>query len=326
MKSKRCDTFSYDEAKHLAFEGDAGQRRRVAEAVNIPPEILYKLAFDAVGSVRAAAAANPDVPDKALPDLAGDNDDSVRAATCETVIERVRDSLGTLAAPVQDALRRLVVDPVVSIRQRLSEGLSDSPHTPPDIAEALARDEEASVAIPMLHGSPVLSDTVLIEIVHETDDAHRREAIISRAHLSGDIIDAIVIEDTPMPLLNLAPSPSRLSQQQQRAWDLYTRQELSESIMAEAIQQRDRLFIISALALLTQTREGKVKKMFALQGGKAITALAWKAGLSASIAYQLQVLIAGIAHRQALAPRHGDYALSPSELEWQLELFDSLVA
>ncbi len=63
-----------------------------------------------------------------------------------------------------------------------------------------------------------------------------------------------------------------------------------------------------------------VRKILASGSAKAITALAWKANYSMELAVALQAGPGGIAPDQVLKPLDGDYPLSESDMEWQLEL------
>jgi len=55
---------------------------------------------------------------------------------------------------------------------------------------------------------------------------------------------------------------------------------------------------------------------------KAVVALAWKAGLSASQAQYLQTQVGGISQQAALGPTlNGDYPMPRADMEWQLGLY-----
>jgi uncharacterized protein (DUF2336 family) len=63
-----------------------------------------------------------------------------------------------------------------------------------------------------------------------------------------------------------------------------------------------------------------VRKILASASAKAITALAWKAKYSMTLAVALQTGPGRIAPDQVLMSRDGDYPLAESDMEWQLEL------
>ena len=58
---------------------------------------------------------------------------------------------------------------------------------------------------------------------------------------------------------------------------------------------------------------------------KGQTALVWRAGLTMAFATKLQLHIGGIPPQQVIKPSaQGDFPLSREDMEWQLELFESL--
>ena len=63
-----------------------------------------------------------------------------------------------------------------------------------------------------------------------------------------------------------------------------------------------------------------VEKAATLQNGKALVALAWKAGFSMALAVRLQTQLAGIPPSGVLAEVEGrDWPLSQDEMDWQIE-------
>ncbi|MGY6627508.1 MAG: DUF2336 domain-containing protein [Oceanicaulis sp.] len=81
-----------------------------------------------------------------------------------------------------EIVRVLARDAAELVRRALSVTLQRSPHLPPDVARQLAADVD-SIAIPVIAGSPVLSDDDLIDIVR-SGAARRQVAVAAREHLS----------------------------------------------------------------------------------------------------------------------------------------------
>lgn len=95
-----------------------------------------------------------------------------------------------------------------------------------------------------------------------------------------------------------------------------------EEAIAAAIARGDHRAVTGALARDSALPRVQVERMLQSQSAKGITALAWKAGLPARLAVQLQLRIAGIAPHATLKPREGVlYPLSEEEMTWQLEFF-----
>ena len=96
----------------------------------------------------------------------------------------------------------------------------------------------------------------------------------------------------------------------------------TEEQVWDALSWGDHGFVRKALARLARIPAGTVAHILETQSPRAVTALAWRAGLSMRCARQLQVKGAGIHPRQALNARMGtEYPLSEAEMRWQLDFF-----
>ena len=82
--------------------------------------------------------------------------------------------------------------------------------------------------------------------------------------------------------------------------------------------------LIAGLAVKTGLPVRTVLHIVAAQSARALCALAWKAGLSAGFAHDLQLRLGSVAAHSAMAPAPGGgYALEEAEMEWQLTMFGS---
>jgi uncharacterized protein (DUF2336 family) len=89
----------------------------------------------------------------------------------------------------------------------------------------------------------------------------------------------------------------------------------------EAINKGDQRFVRAALAAKAKVPPVKVDTILGSRSGKAITALAWKAGFSMRTAVLVQLRVAGIAPDKVLNARDGiDFPLSVQELEAHFRL------
>ena len=88
-----------------------------------------------------------------------------------------------------EILRIMAADAAELVRRALAETLRSSPHVPRDVALRLARDVE-SIALPMLHYSPVFTDDDLAEIVRRGGPV-RQLAIAQRPTLSRKVTAAL---------------------------------------------------------------------------------------------------------------------------------------
>lgn len=107
----------------------------------------------------------------------------------------------------------------------------------------------------------------------------------------------------------------------QKAARLKAEGRLDEAVIWDALSWGDKSFVREALALKADLSPDLVQRIIDTQSARAITALAWRAGLSMRCARLLQ-LKSGLPPTKLLNARHGtDYPMSEAELRWQLELF-----
>lgn len=116
--------------------------------------------------------------------LTNRGDDEARALAARKVCARyaapgLSEEERVLGAEIVRVLAR---DAAELVRRALSVTLQRSPHLPPDVARQLAADVD-SIAIPVIAGSPVLTDDDLIDIVR-SGAARRQVAVATRERLS----------------------------------------------------------------------------------------------------------------------------------------------
>lgn len=81
--------------------------------------------------------------------------------------------------------------------------------------------------------------------------------------------------------------------------------------------------LIAGLSVLSDLTLRTVLHIVAAQSGRAMCALAWKAGLSAAFAQELQLRLASVPIEATIAPAPGGgYLLDAEEMLWSLAMFD----
>ncbi len=111
----------------------------------------------------------------------------------------------------------------------------------------------------------------------------------------------------------------------ERAKRMLSKGELDDEGLLRALNGGDRDLVRHGLALRADLPLSLIDHILAAHSAKGVTALAWKAGCSMRFAKQLQIRMGGIPPSQVLNPRAGtDYPLSESEMDWQIEFFQSL--
>ena len=103
----------------------------------------------------------------------------------ETVRSEVSVSL------FQDVVSQLLDEVDTDGRATFSRTVASCEQTPPELAERLAREDDVSVAGPILRASPVLSDAILADIASSKSQAHLHE-ISRRDQLAAAVTDVIV--------------------------------------------------------------------------------------------------------------------------------------
>ncbi len=107
-----------------------------------------------------------------------------------------------------------------------------------------------------------------------------------------------------------------------RAKRLHAKGELTEEVVSRAVGSGDRALASAALAVLADLSPEVVGGIIASRSPKAVTALAWKAGLGMRLAMQMQLRLAHVPPNGVLHARDGvDFPLSAEDMMWQIEFY-----
>ena len=97
---------------------------------------------------------------------------------------------------------------------------------------------------------------------------------------------------------------------------------LDDELICRELDEGGRDFVKQGLALKAELPLSVVARILGSGSAKAVTALAWRAGLGMRTAMRLQSGLARIPPREVVNARDGvDYPLAPDEMDWQLEYF-----
>lgn len=106
------------------------------------------------------------------------------------------------------------------------------------------------------------------------------------------------------------------------AHDLFDRGMLDDAMVEDCIETNRRELLLQALALMADLAVPAVRRIVGSKSGRAVTALAWRAGLAMRTAFRLQTEFALVSPSQLVPAKNGtDYPMDASELEWQLGYF-----
>lgn len=187
---------SESQAKADARHRDPARRRRVAADSQVAPELLYYLARDVSPVVRLAVAQNPRTPRQADLMLAVDEQAEIRTAIARKVTGQLgsmpRDDRAQIWQLTLSLLEALARDDLSGVRQLVAESARDLARLPPALACTLARDREASVAVPALGYPGRLADQELVEVVVGAHDQRIIGAVARRPSIGAIVSDAVV--------------------------------------------------------------------------------------------------------------------------------------
>ena len=107
-----------------------------------------------------------------------------------------------------------------------------------------------------------------------------------------------------------------------RAKRLAREGKLTETVIADALTDGDRVFVLAALGELVGVPAAVIERVMATHSARAVTSLVWRAGLSMRFARQAQMRLAQVPPKDVLNPRDGSqYPLGERDMRWQLEFF-----
>lgn len=108
----------------------------------------------------------------------------------------------------------------------------------------------------------------------------------------------------------------------ERARTMFAAGEIDDEVICSELADGQRDFVIIALALKSELALAAVRRILDSASAKAVTALAWKAGLQMRTAMQIQIKLAHVPHGSMVNARRGvDYPMDEAELTWHIEYF-----
>jgi uncharacterized protein (DUF2336 family) len=302
-------------------------------------EVLEKLADDQLPRVRRIVAEeirySPDVPRHLVLKLAHD----VELVVCAPVLEYspllndhdLKEIIAT--SQVSGALA------AIARRTEVSEEVSDAISATLDVPAVAALLANTSAQIREETLDSILDNAAEIEAWHKpvslrpglSERAMRRIA----GFVAASLVDIMVArnklpEEVARSILRSARERIRddglpddeAENQLAEAEALFKAGKLDDEVILDALKAGRRDFIRLALSLMAGLPGAVVDKIIGTRSGKAVTALAWKAGLAMRTAYRLQTDFARVPHPDLVNARGGfDYPLSEADMDWQLSFF-----
>ncbi len=305
--------------------------------------ILEKLADDHLPRVRQIIAEEirlaDNVPKRISLRLANDLENVVRAPILEySPLLSDDDLLQIMASGIVDG----AMTPIAK-RQHVSEQVSDV---------IVASLDVSAVASLLANKNAQIREETLDAIIDQAEDIHRwHKPIVMRPELplravrrvagfvASSLLNILLTRDD----LDLDKDTTEFLKKTIRARisteELLTREEgpvpgvsakqaldagcLDDADITAAASANRGEFVIEALALKSKVPELLVRRIMDARSGKAITALAWKAGLSMRTALEVQKTVGHVSRPDLVLARNGtDYPMDAEEMRWHLQYFD----
>jgi len=300
----------------LAIDAAEKVRRRLAEAIKnadgVPPDVVRRvievLARDTAHEVAVPVLEHsPMLSDDFLVGIveAPANTGAVTAVSRRRgVSSRVSDAIASSGD--DSAITALLANESAQIREATLDRLIDmAPEKPGWHAPLVAR--------PKLSAGHVgkLARFVAMALVEE---------LRSRTDLDEEA--SARLTEVMSRRIEEAGGRSPAGAERGRALSMHSDGELDELSLSEALTGGRRAFVMAALSVRSGLPEPVVHSMMSSGSAKAITALAWRAGMTMEFAEQLQLRLAYIEPRDVLRAAYGTrFPLDDEQLDWQVQMY-----
>ena len=300
----------------LAVDAAEKVRRRLAEAIkdadNAPPEVIRRV-IEVLARDTAHEVAGPVLEHSPLLSddfLIGAVEAPANAGAVTSISRRrgvsSRVSDAVAASGDDGAIAALLANESAQIREATLDRLIDmAPEKPGWHAPLVAR--------PKLSAGHVgkLARFVAMALVEE---------LRSRTDLDEDA--SARLAEAMSRRIEEAGGRSPAGAERGRALSMHSEGELDELSLSEALTAGRRAFVMAALSVRSGLPEPVVHSMMSSGSAKAVTALAWRAGMTMEFAEQLQLRLAYIEPRDVLRASYGTrFPLDDEQLDWQVRMY-----
>ncbi|MCR4378698.1 MAG: DUF2336 domain-containing protein [Rhodospirillales bacterium] len=303
---------TYEALEKLARDQAVKVRQVVAETLqdmaDAPPEVIRRLAEDTELVVCAPVLENlPVLTDRDLIQIINLNpvDGAISAISQrKTLPDEVMEEI--FASNDIAAVATLLGNSSVSIKENLLERICDKSRTVKSLQE------------PMIH-RPQLPKAVALRLADFVAD-HLIKALLNRKDLDPAIADAVRQEVSTR--LDIAAEEEAAAEHEApyaKAKRLHGEGRLEPQMVNSALKAGQREYAMAALAVLANVSMRTVETVSSAGSAKGLVALSWKAGLESSVSVTVQQRLGRVQPKNIIQPKNGEYSMSSSEMEWQLE-------
>ena len=310
-QSERLQEITFEILAILAQDQLPRVRRIIAEeikhATHAPKPLVAKLAQDVELIVAAPILEfSPLLNDSDLLEIihAGVADGGLSAISRRSAVsDKVARAI--VAANDIPAVATLLANPSAQIREDTLDQIIERAEKAEPLHEPLARRPELSLgAIRRIAGFVSAAILEVMRTEHKLDDDTAKEV--------SEAVKRRIQKESTEQIESVADKVAKLQ----------ALGRLTEDAVTQAAELGQRGFLAEALALKAGVSAAVVNKMMDSRSGKAVTAISWKAGLTARGSMKLQRHGARIAANAMIHARDGvNYALSDTEMNWFLTYF-----
>lgn len=300
--------------EQLARDALPKVRRIVAEELketaDVPKEIIRRLADDAADEVSCPVLEfSPLLGDDDLREIiaAGASVGALKAiANRSNVSESVSDDIAaTLEIP---AVASLLANPNAQIREETLDRIIDQARDVQSLHEPLAMRPNLSI-----RAMKRIAGFVASALVH---------GMIERNELEEATAEA-VLERVRKRIRDEQVGADEEQQLAEQARNFHRRGMLNDEFISECMDENRRELAIQCLAVMADLPAKTVRQIILSKSGRAVVALAWKAGLSARVGFDMQTRLAIVSPAQLVAAKEGrDYPMDESEMVWHLSYYN----
>jgi uncharacterized protein (DUF2336 family) len=313
-ESERLQDLAFEILNILAQDQLPRVRAIIAEeikhATNVPKPMIERLAHDVELVVAAPILEySPLLTDSDLLEIiqAGMVDGGLSAVSRRAAVsDKVSGAI--VAANDIPAVATLLANPNAQIREDTLDEIIEAAEQAEPLHEPLvSRPELSQGAIRRIAGFVSSAILEILNREHRMDDETKqtvKDAVKKRIKLEQS-----------------APAKSSLKEQIER---MAESDELTEDAITTAGEKGQRGFVAEALAFRAKIDVGTVNAMLDSRSGKVVTALTWRAKLSARGAMGLQRHVARVPTNATIHAHNGvEYALKEPEMEWFIHYFEN---
>jgi hypothetical protein len=321
-ETDRARALAFDTLKQLARDQAARVREMLAEELkaepSVAPEIIQRLASDEEISVATPVLEfSPVLTDEDLLSIISRGIDSRALSAISRrpeVDSRLSDAI--VATDDEAAIASLLGNKKAQIREETLDRLSETGtdriawHAP-----FVARPSLSGKAISHLarYVARNMVETLAARHDIDPDTAAKVSRTLERRIEEGD-------PHLAPPQVNDDGSGPETSEE--KAERTLAKASSPDDAIEQMLEIRDYGQVVAAIAVLNDVDIDHVKKAFARHTPKAVVALCWNGGLTASTAGKIQYRVAKIPPSAVIhAAQDGSYSLTEDELKWQIDLF-----